>query len=918
MRRFPLRWTPVLPLVIALLSGGCSSDPAEPQVEIATLLPSPAEGAPGTLVAVRGLDASASSLAEWEVYFGDRPTAMRIQPDGSLLVAVPLFLADDGRTPQTPPVAVDLVVLRDGQEVGRGAGVFTVRDLLVAPGALEAVQAALVSIVDGLRVLAEGLEPMPGVAQAYASAGLGAISDLLDSESPVSLARQIEAMEGAGDGGQPLVEGFLAAGGMVEQLQTVASLLAQLDLPTGESRGTEKRLTETDDFDLASRMQLYTMVRDFGTQVLAQTNADWGMTGGLLGATLGLVRSVPVAGTVSAVLGVATFALNNVALAYLPARVESFELEVVEPLVPRGEVAQTHLWIEAVNAPAPITFLDLVDLLLTTMGFANDADRASFRGILGEVANYFLDRIRSLLSAYAGAHPEVDLAFDLASIPPMRWKAEVLDPRFAVARSHTPELIDANEGLTVRWRAGIGASGEGRIYADMKTGPDVVVIPLISGYEYHAGAFGEDLLQTAVQTVSIGAPLVLTATMDSTITAGGINGLEVRAGRRNAVGDIEWVEGVEITLTAQGGQVDPAGGVTGTDGRFDSFVRLDEGSTVVEVTVSARNAEGFEAETTVSARTRDAHLEIRPRFVTVMESSTPQRLAIDVTRVTEGGSTEEAFAEVSLTVEGGSASPAAGTLDDEGSWDSDISLDPSAEEVVVRIHVVATDGLQADAVVRAANAELVPIRITSHVYRAWLNVTATNGPLWRLYRDNIANPNASDASVSWTYTSNGERDGKTCAATGSLSLQSHLAFDPSGAVPQRWEANGALGVTLESSGLTEFDNPVCTANAQIQLSLAFRVNEGSWRVRWDVVQVGEDDSAHPQWKSQCVFTDVQGVHSTMPPEATPQGEAVVSVGDHTLRINPTIRGGIGAAGDPNAVGSGGFSLVVEFSRVGGG
>lgn len=546
MYRFARPWLSLLVLLPWIAGcGGDANSPTDPEVP-RELTVTPTSGVFGTPVAIEGLDLSTVDPALVEVRFGDHLAVARVQPgSGTVIAGVPIPLAEDGT---------------------------------VAASTDEAVALALA--------------PDPSLEHGYALALLGAARELLTGEAEGSLAPQLSALANDAPEALALVDGILAGSGALERVQVVASRLEGISA-VAERAAPQRRTTELTDTELAMRMQLYVMVRDVGQQVIGETTSTWGtwmgtVVGGISFVGVGGTVAAPgvaLAGTIGTVLGLVNTAVNTIALSYLPAQIDSFELTADPLVVAPGEVAQTEIWIQASNQPATITTLDLVDLVLNAMGVLPGSLPSGHprRVALIQTIDYFLGIFRGLLSNYASQVPTSDLAFDVASIPSMTWRARVTDARYVTPLSHTPEVIDATDAGILAWRAATDGEGEGRIFARIDSGPDVTSLVQIPGYEYDAGAFGDQILTTETLSVYVSPPLLVVASMDDEISEGGINGLEVRAGTVSAIGDTLWLENVLIECVAMGGSVDPAAGVTGPDGRFDTYTAYADGETEIDV-----------------------------------------------------------------------------------------------------------------------------------------------------------------------------------------------------------------------------------------------------------------------------------------------------------------------------------------------
>lgn len=600
----------VLPVVLAATGCGNDAAPTDPAPVVRTLTVSPDRATPGAPIRLEGIAPSALGDAELTLVIGGQPALLRLEDEG-LLAGVPLFFDADVDAPAPPAVPVDIELMADGVLIGEARAALSVDALPDAPGTAEALALDLSAIAADLRVVWSTLPPGPTAADGQITGWFGALEDIFTGTHEFALPALMSQLSSEDPDALALVEGVLAASGLAEQthllaefgsaLRTYAEELAARRASRVVDGHARRAVDVIPDWDLAARMQLYVMMRDFGEQVVSETGQTWGNTVGIVSGAVGIGTTVPLVGQISAVFSVVSFAINKVALAYLPATITSFEIELASPFVPPGEVPETELWLDARSDPPAIGIQDLIDGILLGLGIANSSGPAqTFREFLAATADWYLGVVRSIMSAYAAQHPEVPMDVDIASIPVMYWRARVVTDRLVDRFTLTPDIIYPVEDI-VAWRAEIDASGEGKIYARPAIGPDVTNLPLIPGYAYTSGAFGDDIVPTPTTSIVVAPEVVLEVSMAPTITPGGINGLEARAGTRGPTGDITWTAGILVECTATGGGVDPASGLTGPDGRFDTFVTLDDGSSAVEVAVVATGDYDMQATATATA-----------------------------------------------------------------------------------------------------------------------------------------------------------------------------------------------------------------------------------------------------------------------------------------------------------------------------
>ncbi len=661
---------------------GCGTDQAVAPEEIQALVVTPSRTHAGTTVEVRGL--SVEDLSGLTVSIGGEPGTVVAAPSGALLVGIPLFVRETSLTPAPPTQPLTLELRQDGRLIGEAKDAITVTVPPLAPGSTQQTIDGLTAITDNLEAVALSLATVAGPEQAWLVAAFAAIDTLLTGSAVSSLASRVNSLAASDPEQMALMDRLIGAGPLLDQIRLANQQVLALAAPAS---ALQRVPTELTDSSLAARMQLHVMVGDFGQQVIGATATTWGNITAILSAiTVVTGLTLPgavLAGTVGTVLSTVGFVINKVLLSYLPADVDEFELKVIDTLVEPGEVPATEIWITASNSPASITVLDLVGLVLRGLGIAAGSPQAqSIEQVIDQAVNSFLNQLRAGLSAYASSHPDTDLNFDFASIPTMSWKARVTNTRFVDPLTFTPAIIAPAGNNIMAWRAVLDAQGEGRIHALIKSGPEVSSLPTIPGYTYNSGAFGKDIRDTGTEVVNVAPPLIAVATMSSTITPGGGNGLEVRIHSLNALGDPIYRQGVDITISVNGGSASPNRGSTGTDGRFNAIVELDSGSSSVDVSVVAIDDAGRQATASASATADPMVVEVL-EWNNVLPPDRQNGLRLQVMR----GGVAVAGASVNLIVGGGVSSPSTGTTDANGEFWSTVTADQGVTAVTVVVQV---------------------------------------------------------------------------------------------------------------------------------------------------------------------------------------------------------------------------------------
>lgn len=807
----------ILPLALLLASCTSDDDPTGPESGSEALRASPTSGAPGTVVVLSGPDLDEIDPSTLEVRFDGVISPLRLS-DGVVAATVPLIVDGTGAlVVNTGPV--DLELLADGAALGRVE--FVLEEAVAAEGAADSLARDLARLVDGLAGFAPLQPELPSVQAGGLQSWFGALDSLLTGDHELSLAHNLEALEDASPAVRAAVDAMIESSGLREQTALLAQVAEQLGT-TAERARLDRRITELGDEDLAARMQLHALVQAFGSDVINATAQTWSNTMGLLAGAIGLVQSVPGAGQIGAILSVADFAVNKVAVAYLPAKIESFTLDVPATSVNAGALVASEMTLVAVNDPPPIGIQDLISLALTGLGTLNDTQRETFRDFLLNTADWYLGIVRTLLGAYDTAHPEIQLDVDVASIPVMRWQARVVTPELVERATFTPELIAADDG-SATWRAVEDVDGEARIYARPAIGPDALRIPLPPGFEYNAGSFGNDIVATETETIFVVQPIFVRTSMASSITPDGTNGLEVRVGRSTAAGDTVWLEQVLVECTATGGTVDPASGVTGADGRFDTFVSLDEGSTVVVVDVVATGDFDQQATASVSAASGDL-LVLELEGPDGMLPGESRRVDVRTYYTDPGGEfLRDAEEEVTLSysVTGGTVSRDSDTAD-EGYNSVEVTLDFGSPEVVLTATAFSDSGQVADATKTLVSLAEDPIMITRNYFRVWYQIGGFGASTY--YWDS-GSQQTGDQALPYSEDlgrriDSGDDQGAYSVA---CSLTADIAFTRSADdVVSGMTARGRVRSIGESSG------GYGLAHGQVQMNIDITVYEGTW------------------------------------------------------------------------------------------
>jgi len=217
-------------LIAGLTLAGCQNNPSGPVpgtiTPPANLTITPATGAPGTPIAVLGLDPqpSATDVEQMTARIGGLAAPLSLSPSGQLLAIVPLMAAGaDGQTP--PTVAVGVEILDTGVVVATADSAFTVTALPNAPGSTRAIQTDLGSMRTELARITELLSPTVGVEEQWTTSFASGLGDLFHGTDPHSLDSVLARLEQESPASLNLVDSYLASSGALDAFDNFANQL---------------------------------------------------------------------------------------------------------------------------------------------------------------------------------------------------------------------------------------------------------------------------------------------------------------------------------------------------------------------------------------------------------------------------------------------------------------------------------------------------------------------------------------------------------------------------------------------------------------------------------------------------------------------------------------------------------------------
>ena len=551
-RRRPVFWLRLLAAGLAFLVLGACGSPQPPSGP-ATLTVEPDQGPPGTFISVRGLPDDVLANDDLVAIVGGVAMPAVVEADGSLSSMLPVFVGANGWHEPSGPV--DVVVERHGTTttvVGVAAAAVTVTALAPAPDAHARIVAAAGAAVEAFETIAlslptdtdEDAQIMWAVAATLRESlltGENSLEAVAAGTAPI-----LEDFEEDPDFDQGFELGFelgsalLASIGVPEMLEgladqagelaatmaplaptstltTQSTLTAQSNVTTQSTLTTQSNVlcpyASDPDEDLACKMQLYVVVKRIGKELLGPIAKEFGYVTSLTGIA-GIAVKIPYVSAVGITLSLANLTWNRVVVALLPAKIDAFTLTFDDgAIVKQGDRIEGRLELTASNDPPSITSNDLLGLMMSYLSASGGAIPVPKVPTLPtgkeefliqfavKTINYFLGILSKSFAAYADAHPELNLNFELTALPSKTWgPTRIEDYNLFDAHSFTPDILPVDEEMPANpaWRAPQDVSGDARVNVRTATG-DAARKIIWSGYQ--GGAFGDD--QAATETVTV-------------------------------------------------------------------------------------------------------------------------------------------------------------------------------------------------------------------------------------------------------------------------------------------------------------------------------------------------------------------------------------------------------------------------------
>ncbi len=538
--------------VLMMRTPGPIQDAADAAVEPVVLTFSPAEAAPGAPIIVSGLPAE--NHERFALTVGGLPAAAQRLPDGTIRALVPLYLGP-GNWPDPPASAQKVEILREGHPLAVSREGLRVTELKRAPGTTMNVQRSLEQITDGYERMFDSLpvqnenerrhrKAVVAVLRGLVSEGdkslaavLAGTSSWLKGETPdVELIDAVLASSGAADyleaygaamaadltnaGNQPRTSlavarvpmvGLSAGMGMgmggfaLAPVTTGASSAGgarAIPGSVGTSSSGPRCRRGGEDFEIACLMQMQGLLTDLSQGFVKPTAETYANTMGLAMTATGagaITHSI-----VSALLAVANVVMEKVVPSLFPASLSKFEMRVSKSIIDVQESTKATITIAARNNPQTITFLDLLDIVKSTMGpFVKFPDK--YHETLKNAFEFTLDLYLYTLKA-TGQTPLFE--HDVFTMPPMVWGPTTVRSDDLVSMfSYEPGVVSPQEqGLS--WRG--DSSGQAKVRVMPRgPGPRSKVLKdhsMCPGCVWSGGAFGTDMPESS-QSIAVGLKL---------------------------------------------------------------------------------------------------------------------------------------------------------------------------------------------------------------------------------------------------------------------------------------------------------------------------------------------------------------------------------------------------------------------------
>lgn len=591
-------------LFVVLLTLGCGeesvdsttkADPYANLLDNVTFIPD--SGPPGTIIELQGL-APLPGDTNWTLYIGGQFAPLIRQSGGPVYTAIPLFFANgDSTWSARPDAPVSVTIHYNDQPVDSVMSAISVDSLPHAPHAIDNLLDNLTSGTEAIRSIAETLDIhdtlLLGTCDAMEEilfTGENSLSAILNGTSPLI---------GADSVSRELFSALLASSGAADMFSRWADTLNATSAAVKRTIRSAGMSSDVTDEGLAARMQLYQLIRDFGSLAIGNTALDWQKVSAVIGA-VGIVFPVvgPLEFIVSYFVAELDFIVNKLVVACFPSEITKFTLDFPVDTLHPGDSTSAVVYISARNDPPNITPLDIVQQVVGGIALVDWIRRlgvsrrviqslGNIDDIVEDILVWFIGVINNVLSANYHAPAMLDV-----SLPHMTWDSvKVENPGLIDLVSPDLSRIEYMDGSF----NGFAKDAPGTVPLQMRTqppGPNMWSPSVLQAAGYSGGAFGDDLVLSDPDSVVIVPELTVSATLPSPLLVGSDATLQVTTQYGTSTGGSRPAEGVDLQLDIIGGTLSTSSGVSDNSGEFSASVEPGAGSDSVVIRVIASDSYG--------------------------------------------------------------------------------------------------------------------------------------------------------------------------------------------------------------------------------------------------------------------------------------------------------------------------------------
>lgn len=805
----------------------------------------PDSGPPGTPVEITNL----SNLPDdgfWSIQIGDQLMPL-IENDSNYITIIPLlFSTSDSTWPIASATPLDVVLYLDSSAVDTAFGMITVDSLPHADGAADSLIQDLLHGANAIRQITLSLNIQDTLLQGVCLAmdemlvtGENSLTAIINGTSPIA---EGEALP------RDLFSALLVSTGMSDAVSTWSDGLQEIEQSAAKYPTNGLSTAAVDDEGLAYRMQMYSLLEGFSSQVINQTALEWNKYSAVLGCAgvafppLGFIEFI-----VSFVVAELDFIFNKLALALLPARITSFDLNFAEHEIKPGDTTAAIVYISARNNPPNITPLDIVTQVINGMALADwisnlgEARRflpQNFEEIVQGLTTWFLGVINNALGTHFNAPTMLDVSLPVITYDSVLVQNPDLIDLISPALSKIEPITGSINGLAK------DSIGKAPLMIATQTGPNTLIHPVLAAAGYVGGAFGYDYRTSNTDTVTVVPTLVLKADFADTLSTGGAGALEIYAGYLTSTNDTNWSAGIDLNLYVSGGHLESSSGTTDTQGYFGTIAHHDSLSSEIEIRIYAEGAEGSVADTTITAFVLNLILEAS--FPDSLYYQSSGQLQVRGGYVQPGGSIDWCDGlTVSLNVTGGTPDIGIGTTDLSGNFQTMVTSNDPTTPMTIAVDLYGTGNTHVDTIIyvtidtTASNGNH-SMQVTGSTYRISGSADASYGSDVNQsselddfreiasHSSNISG-NESVSKEFEIYTADGPYEVVIIGSAGfSASAGYSISIDPVTGDLLSLSYSGSSNANASKS--TTYDSYYCSASASADadLHLYFTISEGTY------------------------------------------------------------------------------------------